>query len=62
MHPLQVIVKFGGGVDADFQGSAMLHWERWMREQGWPVEVLKETKPDDLRSRAALTIEERGKL
>lgn len=62
VKPLQVIVKFGPSIQPDFQGRAMLHWEWWMREQGYKVEVLKETKPDDLRSRAAMTIEERAKL
>jgi hypothetical protein len=62
MHPFQVIVKFGSGLDPDFQGRAMLHWEKWMREEGLPVEVLKATAPDDLRSRATLTIEERNNL
>jgi len=62
MHPFQVIVKFGSGLDPDFQGRAMLHWERWMREEGLPVEVLKATAPDDSKLRNLMTPEKRKEL
>lgn len=62
MTPLQVLVKFGDGIPHDFQGMAMLHWERWMRERGCIASVEKETMPDDVKRRSMMTIEERDKL
>lgn len=57
-----IIVKFGSGISGDEQGRAMLHMEKFLRERGVPAEVFKETKADDVRSRATLTIEERNNL
>ena len=57
-----IIVKFGPGINSDMQGRAMLHLEKWLREQGLPVEVFKETKADDSKLRSLMTVEQRAKL
>ena len=59
---LEVVVHFGASVPADAQGIALLALERLLRERGHPVQVVKETMPDDLKSRARMTLEERSKL
>lgn len=62
MKEYEIIVRFGSGVPADEQGRAMLAMERGLRERGVPAEVFKETMPDDVKRRSAMTIEERAKL
>lgn len=62
MSSNEVIVEFGAVVSPDLQGRAMLHLERFLREQGLPVEVFKKTMPDDSKLRRSMTLEVREKL
>lgn len=57
-----VIVRFGSGIDIDFQGRALLAFEKWMRERGVKAEVFKESTPDDSKLRLAMTPEKRMTL
>lgn len=58
-----VIVKFGPGFTADQQGSALLAFERLLREStDMPTEVFKETQEDDSKLRRSMTVLERSKL
>jgi hypothetical protein len=63
-HPLHVIVKFGSDVPSDVQGSAMLQFERDLRQRmpGKWIEVFKDNKGDDSKLRMAMTKEQRDKL
>lgn len=62
MSSHEVIVEFGSSVYPDMQGRAMLHLEKFLRENGVPVEVFKRTMPDDSRLRRSMTLEVREKL
>ena len=57
-----VMVKFGKAIHDDLQGKAMLAMERWLREQGMPAEVFKESFLDDSKLRRSMTAEQRAKL
>lgn len=62
MSSHEVIVEFGSAVHPDVQGRAMLVLERYLREQGLPIEVFKKTMADDSKLRLRMTSEERQKL
>ena len=57
-----IVVRFGSAYDPVLQGRILLHLERWLREQGVPAEVFKETMPDDSKLRRSITPEQRSKL
>ena len=57
-----VIVDFGKGIPAAWQGRVMLAMERTLREAGIAAEVFKRTAPDDSKLRLKMTKEEREKL
>lgn len=65
LPPLHVQVSFGKSIPSDIQGSAMLAFERKLRELSggnlW-IEVFKEAKGDDSKLRAMMTKEQRAKL
>ena len=63
-HPLHVVVKFGSEVPSDVQGSAMLQFERDLRQRlpGKWIEVFKDNKGDDSKLRVQMTPAERAKL
>ena len=58
----QIIMRFGREFSSDIQGRAMLHLEKWLRDQHVPAEVLKETAPDDSKLRSLMTLEKRMEL
>lgn len=62
---LHVIVQFGKGIPSAIQGSALLAFERTLRDLAnrelW-IEVFKETKGDDSKLRMNMTPEQRAKL
>lgn len=61
--PLHVIVKFGKGIPIDAHGTAMMAFEKRLRDvTGIPCEVFKETKVDDSKLRSEMTPEQRSKL
>lgn len=63
IHPRHVIVTFGKQISSDVQGRALLHLERYMREElGVPAEVYKVEKEDDLKRRRDMTEEDRLRL
>lgn len=57
-----IIVKFGKGISSDHQSRTMFAMELWLREQGVPAEVFKETKEDDSKLRRNMTPEQRARL
>lgn len=57
-----IIVRFGKAVPKKCQGPALLHMEKTLRAAGFPVEVFKETMPDDLKRRRDMTPEQRATL
>jgi len=65
IDPLHVVVHFGSAIPADVQGSAMLAFEKDLRERAgktlW-IEVFKENKGDDSKLRMMMTPEQRAKL
>ena len=62
-HPLHVVVKFGSDIPYSTQCSAMLQFERDLREKsGRRVEVFKESRGDDSKPRMAMTKEQRAGL
>lgn len=65
LAPLHVEVKFGAGIPSAVQGSAMLAFERMLRDMTdhklW-IEVFKEAKGDDSKLRALMTKEQRASL
>lgn len=62
MNEFHIVMKFGAGYSLDDQAAIMLRLEKDLRERGWKAEVLKETKPDDLKRRREMTVIEREKL
>ena len=63
MNPYHVLIRFGPGVPPDWQGPAMLHLEKELRQStGLPVEVFKEYLKDDLKRRSEMTPEQRERL
>lgn len=62
MSTNEVLVQFGSGIPSDLQGSALLHLEQELREQGVEAEVYKETKKDDSKVRNLMTLEKRQTL
>ena len=62
MNANHVIVRFGSAISSDWQGAALLHLEKWFREQGVPAECYKETMADDSKLWLAMTSELRKKL
>ena len=65
LPPLHVQVSFGKAIPSEIQGSAMLAFEKKLRELSgnnlW-IEVFKEAKGDDSKLRAMMTREQRAKL
>ena len=58
-----VVVTFGPGISSDVQGRALLHLERYLREElGVKAEVFKVTMDDDLKRRRDMTTEQRDNL
>ncbi len=57
-----VVVSFGSGCPSSVQASAMMRLERWLREEGVPAQVLKQTMADDSKLRRSMTPEQRSKL
>jgi len=57
-----VVVEFGNAFTADQQAKFLFVFEKMMREDGMPAEVYKQYMEDELKSRKAMTIEERSKL
>lgn len=63
LPPLHVIVKFGRGIPLDAQGTALMAFERRLRDvTGLNCEVFLESKGDDSRLRSEMTPEQRAKL
>jgi hypothetical protein len=62
MNANHVIVTFGSAFTADQQAKFLFAFEKMMREEGVPAEVYKHYMEDELKSRKAMTIEERSKL
>ena len=62
IQPFHIIVRFGSAISSDWQGRALLHLEKWLREQGVAVEVYKESTPDDSKLRSLMTAEQRESL
>ena len=62
LPPYYIVVKFGSGVPSEHQSRVMFAMEKWLRESGIPVEVFKETMPDDSKLRRNMTKEQRDKL
>ena len=65
IEPLHVEVRFGKGIPASIQGTALLAFERHLRaltEQKLWIEVFKEAKGDDSKLRSQMTIEQRSRL
>lgn len=59
---IPVTVKFDPRVPGHIRGGALMAFERYMREHGIKANVFLERRPDDLKSRAAMTADERAKL
>lgn len=59
---IPVIVKFDPRVPGRIRGAALMAFERDLRERGIKANVFLERRPDDLKSRAAMTPDERAKL
>ena len=56
-------VKFGDAISGDVQGRALLHLERYLREElKVPAEVYKEVMADDSKRRRDMTPDERKRL
>lgn len=62
LPPFQVELRFGTAIPSAMQGVVMLAMEKYLREQGIPAEVFKQTKADDSKLRRNMTDEERAKL
>ena len=63
LPPNHVEVKFGSAIGAAAQGCALLAFERYLRKlTAAPIEVFKETMPDDSKLRVMMTPEERARL
>lgn len=60
--PISVMVKFDERVPMKLRGSALMAFEAFMRDRGCKANVYLERMADDLRSRRAMTPEERAKL
>lgn len=65
LSDLHVEVRFGKGIPAHIQGSALLALEQHLRKLSdntlW-IEVFKEAKGDDSKLRNLMTPEQRAKL
>lgn len=59
---IPVVVKFDPRIPGRIRSAALMAFERDLRERGVDAAVFLERRPDDLKSRAAMTEEERAKL
>lgn len=63
LPPLHVIVKFGKDIPIDAHGTAMMAFEKRLRDvTGLNCEVFKEAKGDDSVLRSNMTPEQRARL
>jgi len=63
LAPLHVKVEFGKDVPGMAQATAMMAFERRLREiTGLNIEVFKDAKGDDSRLRSEMTVEQRARL
>jgi len=59
----EIIMRFGRGIDGTMQSKLMFDLEIHLRKStGLPIEVFKDTMPDDSKLRRSMTPEERAKL
>lgn len=61
-EPIAVTVQFDKRVPMALRGSALMAFERFMRERGCAANVFLARLADDLKSRRDMTPEERAKL
>ncbi len=61
-RPISITVDFDARVPGRLRSASLMAFERYLRERGCAANVFLERKPDDLKSRALMTAEERAKL
>lgn len=61
-NPIAVLVKLDDRIPGRLRGGALMALERYLRDHGCEACVFLERRPDDLKSRALMTEEERQKL
>ena len=63
LAPLHVKVEFGHDIPNAAQRSALLTFEKTLRNAtGLDIQVFKDAKGDDSRLRSAMTVQQRAKL